>query len=643
MDARHGKEHAPTMKHVVVNEPSDLLALRGDCTAESSDPVIAAALLRDCRLGAETESNGRVAAIVPNYNNASLIVETLESLLAQSRRPDEIIVVDDASTDDSVQVVIEWGEKHASDEVAIGLIQNTVNSGNVGGPRNRGINATDAEFIMCLDSDDMVEPAYVNTLLTALQADDALGVAYAGVQVLDQQTGQRHPWDGWPPPFNWDWATARRTADGEHKWINNCIPTASLFRRGMWLRSGGYDAGRACAEDAEFWVRALGTGYAAAKVSNDPLFVYRRRKGTMSERPIVDMGMWNSCYRGFVPLAAPTGRGPVINDYTQPLVSVIIPVGPTHVDKLPTALHSLLAQTMLRWEVIVVNATGHELPLVSYPFVRTVKAVKETPPGECRNLGVHVAKAPLCFFLDADDAITNDALLLMMSRYSQGDAGYVYCGWWVLESGRVPQGYASPNDYSVEGWLNEALGGLHTVSVLVATDDVKKVGWFDPTLSHYEDWEFFARAARAGLCGARVSDPLLIYRRSPDGRAQQALSHRVEIKNRLEHISRREQMACCGGQSNAVAAAQQATSGFLLDRNTRSLAAPGSKLLKYTGPEQGEIVALGKYIGCVSCEPVLVANGDWQTLLDSGRWVELTNEVPYMPELPVVGDDDDAS
>jgi glycosyltransferase involved in cell wall biosynthesis len=53
----------------------------------------------------------RISVVIPTYNRASLIQETLASILAQSRPADEIIVVDDGSKDDTLAVLAKYGER----------------------------------------------------------------------------------------------------------------------------------------------------------------------------------------------------------------------------------------------------------------------------------------------------------------------------------------------------------------------------------------------------------------------------------------------------------------------------------------------------------------------------------------------------
>jgi succinoglycan biosynthesis protein ExoO len=101
-----------------------------------------------------------VSVIVPAYNAASFITRALESVLSQGPLLHEVLVVDDASTDDTVEVV----KRIASNDDRVRLIQLSTNQG-PGGARNFGIVAANAEWIAILDADDSFLPNRLAYLL----------------------------------------------------------------------------------------------------------------------------------------------------------------------------------------------------------------------------------------------------------------------------------------------------------------------------------------------------------------------------------------------------------------------------------------------------------------------------------------------
>lgn len=625
--------------------PAAIPQLRGALAVVSEDARVVAAVQRDCRLPvyadlaganayakrAAKRRNGRISAVVPNYNYGRFICDAINSLLNQTMHVSEIIVVDDCSTDGSMDIV----RAHFGDVTRLRIIEMPVNSGNVGAPRNAGIAAATGEFIITLDSDDMLEPEYAEVLFDCLSQGADAGVAYSGVQVHYQDENRRWIVPNWPVPFDWDWSMAKEPDGSPH----NCIPTASMFRREVWQRAGGYDEGRTSAEDAEFWTRALSTGWRAVKATESPLFIYRRHGNSMSSRPILPLEAWSSLYRGHTPMAAPVSapsEDAQLRDYTQPLISVVIPVGPGHGRYLPTALHSLLAQSLWNFEVIVVNDSSEKLPLAPYPFVRVSDIGIGNGASAARNAGLKLARAPLVFFLDADDYITPDTLAKMARRYAQRDAGYVYSGWQFIREGAKPEKLIA-GEWSREAWASYDSRGLHGVSVLMATDDALKLGGFDEAMSGFEDWEFFARCAITGLCGAVVPEALLCYRLHTGERRERAMKERDAIVAYLkeqhgDYIEGRVQMsACCGGNLTASEQAAKELEGV-----TRGLAPAigddGKVAMEYIGRYEAPVTYFGKYAGCKTCEPVGVEPGDVQRMADTGAWRVVPTMEPHTPK-----------
>ena len=129
-----------------------------------------------------------IAVVVPVRNRARLIVEALESVLAQTRPPDRLIVVDDASTDGSAAAVERWIERRAP-AFPTELVQRT-ECGGAGATRNAGVaRAAGCELIAFLDSDDLWYPRFLEYVAAALMADPRAVAAAADRRCLDASTG----------------------------------------------------------------------------------------------------------------------------------------------------------------------------------------------------------------------------------------------------------------------------------------------------------------------------------------------------------------------------------------------------------------------------------------------------------------------
>ena len=119
----------------------------------------------------DTEKSPLVSVIMPMYNSAKFIPQTLESLLYQTMTDFEVIVVDDCSTDNSVEIVESFSERFGG---RLHVIKLSENSGTPSLPRNVGIQLARGKYIAFLDSDDLFTKTALeefSTLAEVYQAD----------------------------------------------------------------------------------------------------------------------------------------------------------------------------------------------------------------------------------------------------------------------------------------------------------------------------------------------------------------------------------------------------------------------------------------------------------------------------------------
>lgn len=109
------------------------------------------------------ESLPTLSVVVPNFNHAQYLPRCLNALLSQSVPPLEILVIDDASTDDSVQIAEAYERRHAN----VRLIRNETNQGVVVN-LNRGLEYAGGERVYFASADDMVLPGFIEKSLSLL-------------------------------------------------------------------------------------------------------------------------------------------------------------------------------------------------------------------------------------------------------------------------------------------------------------------------------------------------------------------------------------------------------------------------------------------------------------------------------------------
>ncbi len=235
----------------------------------------------------------RIAVVIPAYNAAHLIGPTLASVAAQSRAADEVIVVDDGSTDDTAAVAASIGARVIS----------TRNRG-LSAARNTGIASAGCDWIALLDADDLWHPDKLARQVHALSlAPDCALVSCDHYQfrgegevltasILDDRRpryGELGP-EALAPGID-------RLRDMGTRLIHigmAFFPSTWLLRRDLAIAIGGFDEDLRRCEDYEFLLRAL--AHRDLLVVDTPLMGYRIHPDGISRNPeamslaLVDVG-----------------------------------------------------------------------------------------------------------------------------------------------------------------------------------------------------------------------------------------------------------------------------------------------------------------------------------------------------------------
>lgn len=124
------------------------------------------------------------SVVVCVYNRSRQAVDCLNSLVATEFEDFEIVAVDDASVDDSAEVLETWSATHP--EVAVKVVRNARNLG-VSGARNAGIKAARGAIVAFTDSDCLVEPGWLGALVTAFE-DEGVGAVSGEVEDVPART-----------------------------------------------------------------------------------------------------------------------------------------------------------------------------------------------------------------------------------------------------------------------------------------------------------------------------------------------------------------------------------------------------------------------------------------------------------------------
>jgi GT2 family glycosyltransferase len=215
----------------------------------------------------------RVSVIIPCYNYGHFLSESVSSALSQEGVEPEVIVVDDASTDDSAAVA----ERFAAQDTRVTLVRHLRNTGHVVA-FNDGLAAATGEFVVRLDADDLLTPGSLMRATALFDAYPEVGLVY----------GHPRHFTGHSPPTpqlairGWSiWSGANWVAERCRRGVN-CITTPeAMIRASVLDRIGGLDARLRFAQDMEMWLRTAAVSD-VGRVDGPDQALHRDHEGSMS-------------------------------------------------------------------------------------------------------------------------------------------------------------------------------------------------------------------------------------------------------------------------------------------------------------------------------------------------------------------------
>lgn len=184
-----------------------------------------------------------VTVVIPVYNGAHFVGKAIDSVLAQTRPAAEILVINDGSTDNIVEVVGRYGD-------AVKLISQP--NGGLSNARNTGIRLAHSRYIAFLDADDWWDPKKLEAQVAAMTADPGANANYTGLMRVDAVTGEERAY--LPPSV--------RDVTRAVQWCNPAGPTGSsiLVSKEMLDRVGPFKEHLPACEDWDMWFRLTRAG-----------------------------------------------------------------------------------------------------------------------------------------------------------------------------------------------------------------------------------------------------------------------------------------------------------------------------------------------------------------------------------------------
>ena len=200
----------------------------------------------------------RISVLLPVHNGVPFFAEAVRSILDQSFGDFELLIVDDASTDESPEIAASFGDPR------VVLLRNERQLG-ITGALNRGIAAARGRLVARMDADDVAHPERFARQQEYLTRQPGPGVVGSNVVLIDRdgvETGtQRYPASG---------RDIRRTILVHNPFAHGAV----MLSRSLLERHGGYDPAYLHNEDYDLWLRLAAAGAAMANLQE---YLLRRR------------------------------------------------------------------------------------------------------------------------------------------------------------------------------------------------------------------------------------------------------------------------------------------------------------------------------------------------------------------------------
>jgi glycosyltransferase involved in cell wall biosynthesis len=224
----------------------------------------------------------KVTVIIPNYNHAQFLDQRVRSVLDQTYQDFEIIFLDDASTDGSNEIF----KKYLEHPRVRKTLRNQVNTGIPFKQWNRGVSEAKGEYVWIAESDDYADVMLLETLVSLLDNNPNVGVAYCQSLAVDENNNILFSLKNWTDDIDenhWkkDFVTEGKDECERYVVLKCTIPNASavVFRRSVYEGVGGADESFRLSGDWLLWAKMLMASDIA--FTAEPLNFFRMHANTV--------------------------------------------------------------------------------------------------------------------------------------------------------------------------------------------------------------------------------------------------------------------------------------------------------------------------------------------------------------------------
>lgn len=180
-----------------------------------------------------------VSIVLPVYNGAKFLRESLDSILAQTYTNWELLILDDCSSDDTPAISMEYAEKDSR----ICYHRNEKNL-RLPGNLNRGFSLSAGEYLTWTSDDNMFRPTALERMVEVLESNPDVDLVYASYQIIDENGAAKQVFGADPN-------------GQDHILGSNVVGACFLYTRKVYEQVGDYDVNLFLVEDFDYWQRVM--------------------------------------------------------------------------------------------------------------------------------------------------------------------------------------------------------------------------------------------------------------------------------------------------------------------------------------------------------------------------------------------------
>ena len=210
--------------------------------------------------------NPKISVLLPVFNGGRFLKESIESILTQTYTDFEILIIDDGSKDDSLDIINNFNDKK------IRIIQNKKNVGLIG-TLNRGLHESRGEFIARMDQDDISIKDRFEKQIKFFEKNKNYDFVFGNINCFNDKTQKSYIWEIGSKVKTFSEIKSSLT-------ISNCLAHPTVMGRSKIYKKYGYNQGLLNGEDWDLWLRLTSDKIKLGKV-NDIILNYRIHDNSM--------------------------------------------------------------------------------------------------------------------------------------------------------------------------------------------------------------------------------------------------------------------------------------------------------------------------------------------------------------------------